>query len=478
MKNIDYALKYAELGWSIVPCHHIIKGECTCKDPNCSSPGKHPRIRWKDYQLIKADKETISKWWQRWPGANIGLITGAISSTIVLDVDEHNMSGIETLRKRKLVIPMYARSQTGGGGYHFFYKHPGKPVRNWTEGKGLLPGVDFRGDGGFIVLPPSSHISGDNYTWIEKPEKLSDLYDAPKWLLDMIFNQKSKAMAPGDVSRPNSVILDNNDLFEGANHDDDPKWIEKMMNPASEGSRNSICAQLAGYWMKRLNDDHIAVKEILLNWNMRNNPPLDDREVLGVITSIKTCHDREKATNPLGVIFESITRYKDGSQETNYFDIKILGYSKQIRVTVEELTSQAKLRNRILSVTGNLLLKSIKRGEFDEIITSLLERVEVIQIEREMDNKTTILDIIYKQTFNASDDFEMLDDSVIVDENDTVYFKLITLMGLCKDYVKLSRNEIASILRESNFDYKLFSRNSRKIKCWYISLKDLINLLS
>ncbi len=79
------ALAYALRGWAVFPLHSIIDGKCSCGKA-CGSHGKHPRTPngLKDATVIE---ETISRWWQRWPGANIGLLTGARSGFWVLDVD-------------------------------------------------------------------------------------------------------------------------------------------------------------------------------------------------------------------------------------------------------------------------------------------------------------------------------------------------------------------------------------------------------
>jgi Bifunctional DNA primase/polymerase, N-terminal len=60
-------------------------------------------------------------------------------------------------------MPQTVESRTGGGGRHLYYAHPGGHVGNRA---GLRPGIDLRGDGGCIVLPPSIHPSGNAYAWV------------------------------------------------------------------------------------------------------------------------------------------------------------------------------------------------------------------------------------------------------------------------------------------------------------------------
>lgn len=170
-ENLKYALKYASWGWSVIPLHWIQNGQCTCKNGiKCISPGKHPRVGWAEYQKRRATDKEIREWWKKWPKANIGIVTGAISGIIVLDIDMPY--GMQTIRKNKYALFPTPIVRTGGGGWHYIYKHPGCDCRNFAKkiGKTILPDVDFRGDGGLIVAPPSNHIDGGNYQWSIEPE--------------------------------------------------------------------------------------------------------------------------------------------------------------------------------------------------------------------------------------------------------------------------------------------------------------------
>lgn len=71
-------------------------GACTCRRVDCASPAKHPRIRWEGSMSERADEGVIRSWWQRWPGANVGVVTGSVSGVVVIDVDPRN-GGEETL---------------------------------------------------------------------------------------------------------------------------------------------------------------------------------------------------------------------------------------------------------------------------------------------------------------------------------------------------------------------------------------------
>lgn len=172
--HLDAALRYAARGWQIFPCHTPTAGGCSCGHDDCESQGKHPRVAWKS--KATADVQTIKNWWKRWPDANIGIATGARSGIVVLDVDGED--GAATVAERGIEAGPQA---TTGRGQHRYLAHPGQPVKNFVKRDGL----DMRGDGGYVVAPPSLHPSGKRYTWVGDTEALA-LPATPAWLLEMI----------------------------------------------------------------------------------------------------------------------------------------------------------------------------------------------------------------------------------------------------------------------------------------------------
>ena len=151
------ALAYADMGWPIVLVYGITNdGRCSCGYSSCKSPGKHPRI--KDWtNQASCDKATIRKWFDQWPDSNVGILTGAASGLVVLDVD--GPEGEESLKD--LPIPATVAVKTRRG-RHLYFRHPGYLVRNFV---GRRPGLDLRADGGFVVAPPSKHAEGE-YQWV------------------------------------------------------------------------------------------------------------------------------------------------------------------------------------------------------------------------------------------------------------------------------------------------------------------------
>lgn len=184
---LDQAIKYHKRNWSIIPIHEVKNGTCTCNSKDCTNPGKHPRVKWKEYQDRLPTEEEIYKWWTKWPNSNIGLVTGKVSGAIALDIDKRS-KGEDTIREMVLTIPTTLTNKTGGGGWHYIFRHPQFDCRNFAgkRGETVLQGIDFRGDGGFIVLPPSTHSSGNSYSWVDES---TDIAEAPDWLLRLIQEQ-------------------------------------------------------------------------------------------------------------------------------------------------------------------------------------------------------------------------------------------------------------------------------------------------
>jgi putative DNA primase/helicase len=162
------ALIYASWGWAIHPLHSITPdGVCSCGERDCSGPGKHPRLsKWPD--RATTDPATIRRWWTRWPGANIGLACG-LSGLLVVDLDvKRQDNGLETWQALKerygaLDDRHTPASRTPSGGQHILFAANGAALGN-SSGK-LGPGIDTRGSGGYIVLPPSTLADGQAWSW-------------------------------------------------------------------------------------------------------------------------------------------------------------------------------------------------------------------------------------------------------------------------------------------------------------------------
>lgn len=148
---LEAALAYAKRGVPVFPCE----------------PGaKRPLTRnghWDATTVTRA----IGRWWKRWPTANVGVPTGKKSGLVVLDVDL-GAGGLESLAKLEgasVPAPKTVRVRTGGGGTHIYFRYPeDAEIRNSA---GLLgPGLDVRGEGGYVVVPSSR--TQDPYEWVDR----------------------------------------------------------------------------------------------------------------------------------------------------------------------------------------------------------------------------------------------------------------------------------------------------------------------
>jgi len=121
----------------------------------------------------------------KYPDANYGIATGAASGLVAIDVDpRHNGHvALEACQDRYGKMPSTLTQTTGGGGFHHLFRHPGVRVGNGTN---IVPGVDARGDGGYIVGPGSNHASGGVYDWYDGEPGEVEIAELPPWVFDLI----------------------------------------------------------------------------------------------------------------------------------------------------------------------------------------------------------------------------------------------------------------------------------------------------
>jgi hypothetical protein len=245
---------YLARGWSIIPIR----------------PGdKRPLVRWEEFQHRRPSEDEARGWLRAWPEAGIGIVTGAISGLVVLDVDPRHGgdASLERLEREHGRLPVTLEARTGSGGRHLYFAHPGGLVRNKAA---LAAGIDLRGDGGYVVAPPSLHASGRRYAWVEDRAPASARpAPLPAWLL------RQAVETPGRVGHPLA------------------HWRRLTREGVPEGQRNSTLASLAGHLFWH-GVDATVVLELLLCWNReRCRPPLADDEVAGVVESITRLHASE-----------------------------------------------------------------------------------------------------------------------------------------------------------------------------------------
>lgn len=232
--------------------------------------GKRPLVAWLEFQDRPPSAAEVARWFGRWPEANVGVVTGAVSGLVVVDVDERH-GGLQSLSTLELAhgpLPFTVEAETGGGGRHFYFAHPGEAVRNKV---GLAPGIDLRGDGGCVVAPPSLHPSGRRYAWTltHSPEE-ARLALLPLWLWQLV------SLEGGHAGHPLA------------------HWRELVRRRIPEGERNNTIASLAGHLFWRGVDAEVVL-ELLAAWNGAHcDPPLPIEEVARVVESIARIHERQR----------------------------------------------------------------------------------------------------------------------------------------------------------------------------------------
>lgn len=177
------ARAYAECEWAVLPLWWPgSAGRCGCRQSGCDNVGKHPVSHLVPHGLYDATTSVheVESWWNAFPRANVGVRTGAESGLVVVDVD--GQAGAESLHSLTARHGRFDAQwvRTGSGGWHAYLAHPGVPVPNSTRRLGA--GLDVRGDGGYVVAPPSLHASGDTYRW---QRASTDLPPMPDWLVEL-----------------------------------------------------------------------------------------------------------------------------------------------------------------------------------------------------------------------------------------------------------------------------------------------------
>lgn len=236
--TLTAAKEYLALGLSVIPL---------------KPRDKKPLIpSWRPYQERHATLEEIEKWF-RDGTANIGIVTGKISGLAVVDFDTQD--AIELAKAQN--FPKGPLVKTGKG-FHAYVRYQ-DGVRNFQK-RDDLPGIDLRGDGGYVVAPPSIHESGRSYAW-GKGRGLGalPLPMMPAWIL---------------ATKPEHKAT-----------------LADLINGAGKGTRNDALARVAGSVISK----GMPLDETILfckTWNAQNKPPLPDHELTATVKSVYSAHIR------------------------------------------------------------------------------------------------------------------------------------------------------------------------------------------
>ena len=244
---IDAALKYAERGWAVFPV----------------SKDKNPLTE-NGFKDATTDKEQIREWFNRFTGANIGIATGQVSGgLVVIDVDIDESKGkfgnesLETWQEENCcMFSDTLTATTGRGGKHYYF-HSAEPFGCKV---GALESVDIRGDGGYVIAPPSRHKNGCFYKWDDEEEVIASVQDDSdvEFFLHECFKKSGKAES---------------DHFE-------------IPDETVTGHRNDTLFKFAAS-KQALGMDDATIRLLIHGYNKQNcKPPLPDEEVETILKSV------------------------------------------------------------------------------------------------------------------------------------------------------------------------------------------------
>ena len=262
-QTLHEVLLTAEEKWELYPIHGVdADNVCACpRGAVCPDPGKHPTTP-HGFNDASSDPERIAELFARWPGDNVGHKTGSASGTVIVDVDPRN-GGMETLGRLQAehgYFPPTRLHATGGGGFHYVLGYPEgvKELPSRTIG----PGMELKGNGAGVVLPPSNHTSGGRYeVLINAP-----LAPLPSWVVE-IARRELRVLAGGGQQPTESRFKL-------------PEHIHETASPRNRTAFEYGSSLRAHGW------DHPAILAELQRVNVeRCIPPMSDYEVRKIARS-------------------------------------------------------------------------------------------------------------------------------------------------------------------------------------------------
>ena len=247
--KLKAAIEYAAQGFRVIPCNDQ----------------KKPRVAgWR--KGSNADPAQIKRWWDMWPSANVGIVTGEASGLLVLDIDVkaggNGFVELEAFLGYPVEDIQAPRYSTPSGGQQLWFRYPkDDDVGICTKAHIGGLSIDTRANGGYCLSPPSETPAG-RYEWIVGLEEIDELPQCPAELLDQLREPGQQKSGNANAGHSLSAVADT----EGHSLETHPG--------ACEGLRNGLLVVLVGKWLAdHPRADWEELKPLVEAWNERCKPP-------------------------------------------------------------------------------------------------------------------------------------------------------------------------------------------------------------
>lgn len=279
MSVVDYLQLYRQMGLCVIPAHRF---------------SKRPVLEWSDFQERQPTEaeyqEWIQKYWNRQDPFNIGVVCGKVSgdfvktssgsrewySLVVLDFD--SIDAYHKFFPKHYELEEQTMTVKTSKGVHVYFRAP-NPFLSFKIPQLKL---EARSEGNFCILPPSTHPSGIQYilnplVWLKRQIlPIKDLYEG-------IWRRAEEL----GVKRPEDRLGRLREKLGGKPYrSPDPPCIQVLLKGVDEGFRNEAGMRLSSYWLNFRKLKVETVRQRLLEWNSRNNPPMSEKEVLSCLNNV------------------------------------------------------------------------------------------------------------------------------------------------------------------------------------------------